>query len=85
MKVVCNFNTLEDYLNNFWDGGLDTVKMCQAAGKGAEFIALMEQHIATHIDAYPTVEHLNDFAWFERDSILEALDINLDELDFGEI
>ena len=65
-----DFRTLK---NNSWSGALDTLKDIEEADKEDELMYLLEEVFA---DTIPTETEVNDFLWFERDSIYESLGLD---------
>ena len=65
-----DFRTLK---YNSWSGALDTLKDIEEAGKEDELMYLLED---IFYDTTPTETEVNDFLWFERDSIYESLGLD---------
>ena len=65
-----DFRTLK---NNSWSGALDTLKDIEEADKEDELMYLLEEIFT---DTIPTETEVNDFLWFERDSIYESLGLD---------
>ena len=65
-----DFRTLK---NNSWSGALDTLKDIEEADKEDELMYLLED---IFYDTTPTETEVNDFLWFERDSIYESLGLD---------
>ena len=55
-----------------WSGGRDTLNDVIAAGKISELDAMIDEMFGLN-DEYMTDTQMNDFLWFERDSIYEQL------------
>lgn len=59
--------------NEWWSGGQETVDRCISAGKGAELVALIEEHFSGDM---PTEEDVNDLLRFDDDWIFSTLGIS---------
>ena len=66
---------VEEHIENFkaWSGGLDTLETIRTYNKLDELEDYLQE---VFIDSIPSDIDINDFLWFERDSILNALDID---------
>lgn len=61
-----------------WSGGLDTWKRISSEGLESEALSLMEETFGFNaVDT--TITTINDFLWFDRDFIYEALGITDEE------
>ena len=60
--------------DNSWSGALDTLKDIQNADLEEEFMQYLEEVFCE--DEEITDTELNDFIWFERDSIYEYLGLD---------
>ena len=70
VKIEMDYRTLK---YNSWSGALDTLKDIEEADKEDELMYLLEDVFA---DTIPTETEVNDFLWFERDSIYESLGLD---------
>ena len=70
VKIEMDYRTLK---NNSWSGALDTLKDIEEADKEDELMYLLEEIFT---DTIPTETEVNDFLWFERDSIYESLGLD---------
>lgn len=70
VKIEMDYRTLK---NNSWSGALDTLKDIEEADKEDELMYLLED---IFYDTTPTETEVNDFLWFERDSIYESLGLD---------
>lgn len=71
-KEITNYWELRD---NSWSGALDTLKDIENADKEEELMEHLEEVFADNFET-PTETEVNDYLWFERDSIYEALGLN---------
>ena len=69
VKQEMNF---EDLKKNCWSGALNTLSTIEEEGKEEELMLLLEDifYVST-----PTMTDLNDYLWFEDESIYDALGI----------
>lgn len=76
MEVIINVNGLENF--KAWAGGLDTLNDLKKLGKRYSFSSIMDT-VEEYIEEMfiglpvPTETQINDFLWFERDTIAEIL------------
>lgn len=77
MLVEARFDRVDDW----WSGGRDTMNDIIAAGKCDELERLAEEQFGYMADngEYPTRTDVNDWLWFERDSIYSELGIGYDD------
>lgn len=70
MKVIKEINGWNDLEHELWSGGLDTIEelTCEEIDT---VLNILESSLAE--DNIMTVTELNDFFWFERDTIAEWL------------
>lgn len=61
---------------NSWSGALDTLKDIEENDKIEDFCELINEYFG---DDIIDETELNDYIWFERDSIYEELGIDIDE------
>ena len=69
VKQEVNF---EDLKNNCWSGALNTLSTIEEEGKEEELMNHLED---IFYDSTPTMTELNDYLWFEDESIYDALGI----------
>lgn len=62
-----------DLVNKAWSGGADTLETVSQFDKESELMDLLE---SVFYEEIPELVELNDYLWFERDYIFEALEIN---------
>lgn len=74
VKTEINFNEL---LKLCWSGAIDTLHTVEEEGKELELMALLEE-----IFIEPTLTEVNDFLWFDADTVFESLGIKDDEEDY---
>lgn len=68
-------NDFYNLFENSWSGARDTLEDIIKAEKEEEFMDLLDMYFGTEEEITDT--ELNDFIWFERDTIYE--DLGLDE------
>lgn len=68
---VGGFNWLMD---NCWSGAIDTLKIIEENEKEEEFMDLLQMYYDADM-SIPTMTELNDFIWFESDTIFAEIDI----------
>ena len=73
VKQEVNF---EDLKNNCWSGALNTLSTIEEEGKEGELMNHLED---IFYDSTPTMTELNDYLWFEDESIYDALGIAEEE------
>ena len=71
----------EDLRNICWCGAIDTLNTIEENWKEDELIGLLED---VFWDEIPTDTEVNDFLWFESETIFDALGITEDEEEYGE-
>ena len=69
-KEINDFYALADMV---WSGAVDTIADIQNANKEDEFMNFLEM---VFCDETPTDTAVNDFIWFERDTIYSDLGLN---------
>lgn len=69
-KEIGNYYELKEML---WSGALDTLEDIEKADKEEELMTHLEE---VFMDETPTDTNVNDYLWFERASIYEALGLN---------
>lgn len=65
-----------DLMDNCWSGAVDTLKTIQEHDKEEELMAHLEE---MWVEEVPTLTAINDYLWFEDETIFEALGISEDE------
>ena len=73
VKQEVNF---EDLKKNCWSGALNTLSTIEEEGKEEELMNHLED---IFYDSTPTMTELNDYLWFEDESIYDALGIAEEE------
>lgn len=85
IKQDMDFN---DLMNNCWGGAIDTLKTIEEHDKENELISHLEEIFGSYFDNVPTMTEVNDYLWFEWETIFEALGIseseNEEEIDYEE-
>lgn len=85
IKQEMDFN---DLMNNCWSGAIDTLKTIEEHDKENELISHLEEIFETNFDNVPTMTEVNDYLWFEWETIFESLGIseseNEEEIDYEE-
>ena len=66
----------EDLRNICWCGAIDTLNTIEENGKEEELMNYLEE---VFCDEIPTETEVNDFLWFESETIFDALGITEDE------
>lgn len=69
VKQEMNF---EDLKNNCWSGAITTLSTIEEEGKEEELMLLLDE---IFYESTPTMTDLNDYLWFEDESIYDALGI----------
>ena len=75
IKKELDFNDLK---NECWSGAIDTLNKIEEANKESDFMAYLEELYFMNDSELPTMTELNDYIWFESDSIFECLGLNED-------
>ena len=78
IKQDMDFN---DLMNNCWSGAIDTLKTIEDHGKEDDLMGHLAEIFETYFDNVPTMTEVNDYLWFEDETILEALGISETEED----
>ena len=73
MQVIKQYNGFDELANNSWSGAIDTLRDIERANLRADFMNYIEE---IFFDDTPTDTQVNDFIWFERDMIYEAMGLN---------
>lgn len=73
MQMLVEVNGFYSLYDNSWSGAIDTLDDIQNAEKEDEFMEYLEMAFE---GTTPTQTEINDFIWFERESIYEALGLD---------
>lgn len=73
IKQDMDFN---DLMNNCWSGAIDTLKTIEEHDKENELMAHLEEIFGSYFDNVPTMTEVNDYLWFEPETIFECLGIS---------
>ena len=73
MEVIKDIGNYYELKDNSWSGALDTLKDIENADKEDELMAHLEE---VFYGETPTETEVNDYLWFERESIYEAVGLN---------
>ena len=73
MEVITEYGNYWDLKDHSWSGALDTLEDIEKADKEEELMQHLEEVFA---DRTPTDTEVNDYLWFERGSIYEAVGLN---------
>lgn len=73
IKQDMDFN---DLINNCWSGALDTLKTVEEHDKEDELMAHLEEIFGSYFYNVPTITEVNDYLWFEPETIFECLGIS---------
>lgn len=65
----------QDLMNECWSGATDTLETIEEAGKEEELMDYLEEMFPD----MPDLTELNDFLWFEDETIFSDLGIDIDE------
>lgn len=74
MEVIKEINGFYDLMENSWSGAIDTLRDIENANLEEEFMENLEN--VYFLGETPTDTELNDFIWFERDTIYSDLGLN---------
>lgn len=74
MKVIKEIDNFNDLMENSWSGAIDTLQDIANANLEEEFMENLEN--IYFLGETPTDTELNDFIWFERDTIYSDLGLN---------
>lgn len=74
MQMLVERSTFESLYDHSWSGAIDTLNDIKNAEKEDEFMDYLEM---IFLDETPTETEVNDFIWFERETIYA--DLGLDE------
>ena len=72
MYIKCEVSSFEELKENSWSGALQTLERIEHLDKCDEFMNMLEVFFEGDT---PTETELNDFIWFEDDTINEYLGI----------
>ena len=67
MKIIKEIDSFNDLMKNSWSGAIDTLQDIVNANLEEEFMENLEN--IYFLGETPTDTELNDFIWFERDTI----------------
>ena len=73
MEVITEYGNYWDLKDHSWSGALDTLADIEKADKEEELMQHLEE---VFMDRTPTDTEVNDYLWFERESIYEAVGLN---------
>ena len=73
MEVITEYGNYWELKDNSWSGALDTLADIEKADKEEELMQHLEE---VFMDRTPTETEVNDYLWFERESIYEAVGLN---------
>ena len=74
MKVIKEIDSFNDLMENSWSGAIDTLQDIANANLEEEFMENLKN--IYFLGKTPTDTELNDFIWFERDTIYSDLGLN---------
>ena len=74
MKIIKEIDNFNDLMENSWSGAIDTLRDIANANLEEEFMENLEN--IYFLEETPTETELNDFIWFERDTIYSDLGLN---------
>lgn len=74
MKIIKEIDSFNDLMKNSWSGAIDTLQDIAKANLEEEFMENLEN--IYFLGETPTDTELNDFIWFERDTIYSDLGLN---------
>ena len=77
MYIKSEIISFEDLKKNSWSGAIDTLNRIEKLELEDEFIQILEE---VFCDEIPTETEVNDFIWFEIDTINDMLGRNTDDL-----
>ena len=72
MEIIKEANDFYQLKDELWSGALDTMQIIEDNDKQNELMTLLEDVFYEATD----LTKVNDYLWFDRDDILEQLDIN---------
>lgn len=76
IKQDMGFN---DLMNNCWSGAIDTLKTIEEHDKEEELMAHLDEIFESYFDNVPTMTKVNDYLWFDWETIFDALGISESE------
>ena len=74
MKIIKEIDSFNDLMKNSWSGAIDTLQDIAKANLEEKFMENLEN--IYFLGETPTDTELNDFIWFERDTIYSDLGLN---------
>ena len=79
MYIKKEITSFEELKENSWSGAIDTLNRIEELGLEDEFMDVLEEYF-DNIEEIPTETEVNDFIWFETDTINDMLVRNCDDL-----
>lgn len=78
MKIAIEINNFYELKEQCWSGALFTLECIERAGKEDEFMAILDSYYDMDWRDYgvPTMTEINDFIWFDSDTIFEELGLD---------
>ena len=73
IKQDMDFN---DLMNNCWSGAIDTLKTIEEHDKEDELMGHLAEIFESYFDNVPTMTEVNDYLWFEWETIFDCLGIS---------
>ena len=77
MYIKCEVSSFEELKESSWSGATDTLNRIEELELEDEFMQILEE---AYCDEMPTETELNDFIWFEADTINDMLGRNAADL-----
>ena len=77
MYIKNELSSFEELKANCWSGAIDTLNRIEELDLEDEFMQVLKD---VFFDEIPTESKVNDFIWFERDTINDMLGRNVDDL-----
>ena len=77
MYIKIEVSSFEELKSNSWSGAVDTLNRIEELEVEDEFMQILEE---VFCDEIPTETEVNDFIWFETDTINDMLGRNTDDL-----
>lgn len=79
IMVKIELDTFDMLMNYCWSGAIDTLKTIAKNNKVENFMIYYEIMFGVDYGYIPTLTELNDWLWFDRDTIYKDLGIDIDE------
>lgn len=73
---IKNDMDFSDLMENCWSGAVDTLRTIEENNKEKELMAHLEDIFESYFDNVPTMTAVNDYLWFEPETIFESLGIS---------